>query len=87
MVTVDTDTFMNGVELDIDVECQIESLLEHLHLSSEDELTEKQISDEIESLTGAIANEYVWGDEFGNIAVYEATINYLIDLLEQKRRG
>ena len=63
----------------------IENLLENLGLSNEDELTEKQICDEIDDLTGAIANELVWGDEYGNIAVYEAEVDYLIDLLERKR--
>lgn len=63
----------------------IENLLENLGLSNEDELTEKQICDEIDDLTGAIANEFVWGDEYGNIAVYEAEVDYLIDMLERKR--
>jgi len=63
----------------------IDNLLERLGLSSEDELTIKQISDEIEELTGSIANEFVWGDEYGNIALYESEVNYLVDLLERKR--
>lgn len=63
----------------------IENLLDRLGLSNEEELTEKQICDEIEELTGSIANEYVWGDPYGNIAIYESEVDYLIDLLEEKR--